>query len=287
LRRNHGGVRLVKGSHVVLPRIPGANDAYLLQSPDRRVVFALPFEQDFTIIGTTDVPYDGDPSAVRIDEKETEYLLNLAQDFFKAPLRREDIVWTYAGVRPLYDDQTADPSAVTRDYHLELSAGPNVPPLLTIMGGKVTTYRRLALEALERLAPHFPSMGPAWTENAPLPGGDIPNADFDAWLADLQRRLAGFDPAFLRRLARRHGTAALGIIGEARDFAGMGQHFGAGLTEREVLHLRDREWARTAEDVLWRRTKVGLHLAPPERDAAARALDALLQTTGSATLRTS
>ena len=275
-RRNHGGVRLVKGSHLVLPRIAGANDAYLLQSPDRRVVFALPFEQHFTIVGTTDVPYHGDPASVRIDEQEIDYLLKLAQDFFKAPLRRADIVWTYAGVRPLHDDQAADPSAVTRDYHLELSGGPNAPPLLTIMGGKVTTYRRLALEALERLAPYVPSMGPAWTAHAPLPGGDMPNADFDAWLADLQRGLPGFDPVFLRRLARRHGTVTRDIIGDARDVGGMGQHFGAGLTEREVLHLRDREWARTAEDVLWRRTKVGVHLSPAERDAAAHAIDELL-----------
>ncbi len=275
-RRNHGGVRLVKGSHLVVPRIPGANDAYLLQSPDRRIVFALPYEEDFTIIGTTDVPYAGDPSGVHIDDSEIDYLLSLAQDFFKAPLRREDIVWTYAGVRPLYDDQAADPSAVTRDYHLELAAGADNPPLLTIMGGKVTTYRRLALEALERLAPYLPAMGPAWTENAPLPGGDIPSGDFKAWLADVQCRLPGFDPAFLRRLARRHGTAALDIVGDACDMAGLGRHFGAGLTEREVLHLGDREWARTPEDVLWRRTKVGLHLTPAERQTAVREIARLL-----------
>lgn len=275
-RRNHGGIRLVKGSHLVLPRIAGANDAYLLQSPDRRVVFALPFEDHFTIIGTTDVAYDGDPATVRIDDRETEYLLKLAQDFFKAPLRREDVVWSYSGVRPLYDDRTADPSAVTRDYRLELTAGPDTPPLLTIIGGKVTTYRRLALEALDRLAPYLPAMSPAWTESAPLPGGDMPDANFDAWLADLQRCLPGFDPAFLHRLARRHGTATLDIIGDARDVSGMGRHFGAGLTEREVLHLRDREWARTADDVLWRRTKVGLHLSPAEREAAARDIEQLL-----------
>jgi glycerol-3-phosphate dehydrogenase len=183
---------------------------------------------------------------------------------------------TYAGVRPLYDDQADDPSDVTRDYHLELAVGADTPPLLTIMGGKVTTYRRLALEALERLAPYLPAMGPAWTGNAPLLGGDIPNAGFDAWLADLQHRLPRFDPAFLHRLARRHGTATLDIIGDARDMSGLGRDFGAGLTEREIIHLRDREWARTAEDVLWRRTKVGLHLAPAERDTAVRAIGELL-----------
>jgi glycerol-3-phosphate dehydrogenase len=275
-RPNRGGIRLVKGSHLVLPRIAGANDAYLLQSPDRRVVFALPFEERFTILGTTDVAYDGDPAAVSIDASETEYLLKLAQEFFKAPLRREDVVWSYSGVRPLYDDQTADPSAVTRDYRLELASGPDMPPLLTIMGGKVTTYRRLALEALERLAPHLPAMGPAWTATVPLPGGDMPGADFGAWLADLQRRLPAFDPDFLRRLARRQGTTALDIIGDACNVAGMGRHFGAGLTEREVLHLKDNEWAATAEDVLWRRTKIGLHLPPAERDAAVREIEQLM-----------
>lgn len=275
-RRRRGGIRLVKGSHLVLPRIAGANDAYLLQSPDRRVVFALPFEERFTILGTTDVAYDGDPAAVGIDARETEYLLKLAQDFFKAPLRREDVVWSYSGVRPLYDDQTADPSAVTRDYHLELATGSGTPPLLTVMGGKVTTYRRLASEALERLAPHLPAMGPVWTATAPLPGGDMPGADFDGWLADLQRRLPAFDPAFLRRLARRQGTTALDIIGDARDMAGMGQHVGGGLTEREVLHLKDREWAHTAEDVLWRRTKIGLHLPPGEREAVGRFIEKLM-----------
>ena len=165
---------------------------------------------------------------------------------------------------------------MTRDYHLELASGSGTPPLLTVMGGKVTTYRRLASEALERLAPHLPAMGPVWTATAPLPGGDMPGADFDGWLADLQRRLPAFDPAFLRRLARRQGTTALDIIGDARDMAGMGQHFGGGLTEREVLHLKDREWARTAEDVLWRRTKIGLHLAPAEREAAARSIEQLM-----------
>ena len=207
-----------------------------------------------------------------------------AQPGDHAPLRREDIVWTYAGVRPLYDDQAADPSAVTRDYRLELAAGANIPPLLTIMGGKVTTYRRLALEALQRLAPYLPAMGPAWTESTPLPGGDMPDADFDTWLADLQRRLPGFDPAFLHRLARRHGTATLDIVGDARDMSGLGRDFGAGLTEREVIRLRDREWARTAEDVLWRRTKIGLHLPPSERDTAARAIDELLAKARPATL---
>jgi glycerol-3-phosphate dehydrogenase len=272
----HGNIRLVKGSHIVVPRIAGANDAYLMQSPDKRVVFALPFEDRFTIIGTTDVPYTGDPARVAIDAEETRYLLELAGHFFKAPLAREDVVWTYAGVRPLYDDQSANPSAVTRDYHLELAGDDGPSPLLTVMGGKVTTYRRLSEEALERLKPAFPGMRGAWTRDAALPGGGMPAADFDAWLAEQKRRLPGFDGEFLHRLARRHGTRITIIIGDAKDVAGLGRSFGAGLTEREVLYLKEQEWARSPDDVLWRRTKIGLHLSPADREAATREIERLL-----------
>ena len=270
-------VRLVKGSHIVLPRIAGAEAAYLLQSPDRRVVFALPFEERFTLIGTTDVAYSGDPGMVHIDAEETGYLLDLAGRFFKAPLRREDVVWSYSGVRPLYDDQSGDPSAITRDYRLDLAGGDGQPPLLTVVGGKVTTYRRLAEEALERLQPYFPHMRGAWTADVPLPGGDIPASDFDAWLGGLQRRLPGFEGDFLRSLARRHGTCTLSVIGDAKHLAGMGHCFGAGaLTEREVVYLKEQEWAATPDDVLWRRTKAGLHLAASERDVVAETIARLL-----------
>ncbi len=269
-------VRLVKGSHVVVPRIAGADDAYLLQSSDGRVVFALPYEERFTIIGTTDIAFDGNPANVCIDEAETNYLLELAARFFKAPLHRRDIVWTYSGVRALHDDDSSDLSAVTRDYRLELATGEGKPPLLSVIGGKVTTYRRLAEEALSLLAPQLGKMGPAWTAGTPLPGGEMRHGDFDAWFEELKRAYPAFDPAYLRRLARRYGTESASIIGTAREFAEMGRDLGAGLTESEVLYLKTNEWARSAEDVLWRRTKVGLHLSPAERESAARQIEQLL-----------
>ena len=270
-------LRLVKGSHIVVPRIAGANDAYLLQSADGRVVFALPYEQHFTLIGTTDVTFTGDPATAAIDPAEETYLLELAGRFFKAPLRPRDIVWRYSGVRPLYDDASANASAVSRDYRLELAAGHNLPPLLTVLGGKVTTYRRLAEEALDRLAPHLAKVGPAWTATAALPGGDIPGGDFASFLADLERRKPGFDAAYLRSLTRRHGTIAETILGNARTIADLGADLGAGLTEREVIHMRDHEWARTPADVLWRRSKAGLHLAPAVLETTTHAIDRLLQ----------
>ncbi len=269
-------LRLVKGSHIVVPRIAGALDAYLLQSADQRVVFALPFEEHFTIIGTTDVAYEGDPAQVAISTDEEAYLLTLAGRFFKAPLGAEDILWRYAGVRPLYDDASDNPSMVTRDYKLELVAGNGAPPLLTVLGGKVTTYRRLAEEALERLARHVPGMRPPWTANAPLPGGEMPEGDFKAFLLDLQKRRSGFAPDFLRRVARRHGSLTDTVLGDAKRPEDLGEDLGAGLTEREVVYLRDHEWARSAEDVLWRRTKAGLHLGVERREIADRVIARLL-----------
>ena len=278
-------LRLVKGSHIVVPRIAGADDAYLMQNSDGRVVFALPYEEQFTIIGTTDVAYGGDPGAVAIDESEIVYLLDLASRFFRAPLRRSDVVWTYSGVRPLYDDQSADPSAVTRDYHLELAASAGTPPLLTVMGGKVTTYRRLAEEALERLEPHLAGMGPAWTAGAPLPGGDLeetghlvadPVAAFAQFVARLAQKHPGFDRTYLARLARRHGSHVPSVLGDARSLADMGALLGPSLTEREVVYLKEREWAASAEDILWRRTKAGLHLSADERARVTDAIAALL-----------
>ncbi len=278
-------LRLVKGSHVVVPRIAGADDAYLMQNSDGRIVFALPYEERFTLIGTTDVAYTGDPATVAIDEGEITYLLELASRFFRTPLHRHDVVWTYAGVRPLYDDQSADPSAVTRDYHLELTAPVGKPPLLTVMGGKVTTYRRLAEEALERLAPHLAGMGPAWTAGVPLPGGDLdesgqltaaPVVAFERFVTRLAAQYPGFERGYLMRLARRHGARVPAVLGDARSLADMGHLLGPSLTEREVIYLKEHEWAASAEDILWRRTKAGLHLSADERARVADAISALL-----------
>lgn len=263
-------LRLVKGSHIVVPRIRGADDAYLCQSPDKRVVFAIPFEERFTLIGTTDVPFAGDPAAVSITREEEDYLLELARAFFTNPPTRTDIVWSYSGVRPLYDDNAAaDASSLSRDYRFELSAEPGRPPLLTVLGGKLTTYRRLAEAALSNLAPHLPPMKPAWTAAATLPGGDLGDGGLTGFVARLCGKRPGFEPAYLGRLVRRYGTLVDEVLGEARSQADLGESFGGGLTEREVLYLIEHEWARETDDVLWRRTKCALHMSPDQRARAA------------------
>jgi glycerol-3-phosphate dehydrogenase len=269
-------LRLVKGSHIVVPRIAGADDGYILQQADRRVVFVLPFEEEFSLVGTTDTPFAGDPADVQADSGETDYLLAAVNRFFRAPLEPSDIVWAYAGVRPLFDDEVEAPSAVTRDYRLLLSHGADGPPLLSVLGGKITTYRRLAEEALDRLAPFFPKMGPPWTAQAPLPGGDLPEGGFDALLVRLGHCYPTLDPALLAQLARRHGTLADDILGDAGSPDDLGARFGAGLHEREVAFMRDREWARHPDDILWRRTKAGLHMTEAERRRAADAIEKLL-----------
>jgi len=269
-------LRLVKGSHIVVPRIAHAEDAYLLQNGDGRVVFALPFEERFTLIGTTDVPFSEDPAAPSISAEEESYLLDLAGRFFARGLARRDIVWRYSGVRPLFDDRSDDPSAVSRDYRLELAAGSGPPPLLTVIGGKITTHRRLAEAALERLAPHLPPMRPAWTAGAPLPGGDVGEAGIEGYRLDLGRRRPDMPAAMIARLVRRYGTDADALLGDAHTVADLGADLGGGLTEREVVYLREREWARVPEDVLWRRTKAGLHMTPEERGWAADRIARLL-----------
>ena len=269
-------LRRVKGSHLVVPRIAGTDDAYILQQPDGRVVFALPFEDDFTLIGTTDVPFEGDARDIAPDADETAYLLASVNRFFAVALGEADIVWRFAGVRPLFDDEAASASAVTRDYRLVLSEPDEGAPLLSVFGGKITTYRCLAEEALARLGPAFPGMSPTWTAKAPLPGGDMPDGNFEVFAAALDRHFPAFDRRELRAMARRHGTLIEGLLGTARKPADLGRLLGGGLYEREVEYLRDREWARTADDILWRRTKAGLHMTPAERDAAAPLIEAIL-----------
>ena len=182
------GLRLIKGSHIVVRRLFDGPQAYILQNDDRRIVFAIPYERDFTLIGTTDLPYDGDPANVQISSDEIDYLCQVINSHFVPQIKPADVVWTYAGVRPLYDDESANASAVTRDYVLELDEADGGAPLLSVFGGKITTYRKLAEHALEKLKPHFTRSGPAWTHAAPLPGGDMPDADFDAFLAGLRAR---------------------------------------------------------------------------------------------------
>jgi len=270
-------IRLIKGSHIIVPRIAGADDAFLLQNSDGRVVFALPYEGSFTIIGTTDVPFDADPASVTISEQEIDYLLTLANAFFAKPLARSDIVSHYAGVRPLFDDGEANASAVTRDYRLELDDAPGTAPMLTVLGGKLTTYRKLAEAAVDQLAPHFPGVGRSTTAHTVLPGGDVGPAGISGYRELARRTWPELPPAVLDGLIRRYGTRTAAVLGEAKTLSEMGGDLGGGLTAREVIYLRDNEWAQTPEDVLWRRTKTGLHLSGPQRKLVEQRLLDLLR----------
>jgi len=256
-RNRPAPLRLVKGSHLVVRRLYEGEQAYLLQQPDRRIVFVIPYEGAFTLIGTTDLPFEGDPAEAAISPSETQYLCEAANRFLRRPVGPDDVVWSYSGVRPLYDDAAADPSVVTRDYVFELDAGEGRPPVLSVFGGKITTYRRLAEHALERLAPHLPAPRPAWTGTAPLPGGDL--ATFPDFLADLMARRPWLPAALARRLSRAYGTRVERVLGNAGSMADLGEDLGAELTGREVDYLVETEWAETAEDILWRRSKLGLH----------------------------
>jgi glycerol-3-phosphate dehydrogenase len=267
-------VRLVKGSHIVVPRIVGADDAYTFQNTDGRIVFALPFETDFTLIGTTEQPQTRNPRMASVTAEEEVYLLDAANRYLRAPLRRDQIVWRFAGVRPLDDDGSQDPSAISRDYRLEIER--QLPPIVHVIGGKITTYRKLGEAAVDLLESSFPAMRASSTATVALPGGDFEGRSFDSWLADLARAYPGFDRSALLRLARRYGTRTSHIVEGASSERDLGEDFGAGLTAREIAYLKNEEWADTAEDVLWRRTKTGLHLAVEQRERVAEAVQAYL-----------
>lgn len=273
-------IRLVKGTHIVVPRISGADNAYIFQNADGRVVFALPYESAFTLIGTTDTPYAGDPRSVSAEAADDAYLLDTANRYFRSKLARDDIVWRYAGVRPLDDDGSSNPSKVSRDYRLQLDAA-NAPPLLHVVGGKITTYRRLAEAALESLKPHL-AMGPAWTAEAPLPGGDFGTMTYAQWFDQLVRRRPQFTRSDLARLARRYGSRVDLLLGDATSASDLGADLGGGLRVREVEYLKANEWASTAADVVWRRTKTALHVPYSDRERLNAAVQAVLDATPSA-----
>ena len=266
------GVRLIKGSHIVLPRLYPGDHAFLLQNPDRRVVFAIPYEGEFTLIGTTDEAWTAPPGPATISPHETAYLLDTVRRYFAVQVGEADVRWTYAGIRPLYDDHAANASAVTRDYVLDVDAPAGAAPLLSVFGGKITTFRKLAEHALEKLGDYFPMAGPAWTAGAVLPGGDLPRGDFDAYVAELAGEHPALPRALIHRLARAYGTRIDQVLAGVRTVADLGRDFGAGLTEAELRYLARHEWAHTAQDVLWRRSKMGLHVLPQ----AAAPIDAFL-----------
>ncbi len=257
-------IRLVKGSHIIVPKLYEGEHAFLLQNPDGRVVFAIPYERNFTLVGTTDITYEGDPAKVSITDSETVYLCETVNRYFLTKTTPAQVQWSYAGVRPLLDDEHVDASKVTRDYRLELVAGGNQPPLLSVFGGKITTYRGLSNTAMEKLVPLLGGRPEHWTADATLPGGDIAPASFENFLRQVESRWSFLPKPMAHRLARAYGTRIEHVIDNARELQQMGEHFGAGLTEAEVSYLRSREWAITAEDILWRRTKLGLHMSDAE-----------------------
>jgi glycerol-3-phosphate dehydrogenase len=253
-------VRLVKGSHLIVRKFWEGRQAYLLQNIDKRVVFVIPYAGDLALIGTTDVPFEGEPESVEVEAGEVEYLLAVVTRYFDRPLAPIDVLHCYSGVRPLFDDGKGDPSAVTRDYVFELEGGDGKAPLLSAFGGKITTYRKLAEHALERLKPFFPAMGRAWTATAHLPGGDIPDADFKAFLTDVSQRYPWLPEPLALHYARLYGTRVGRVVGDAKRVGDLGRHFGSRLYEREARYLVEHEWAETAEDILERRTKHYLHM---------------------------
>jgi glycerol-3-phosphate dehydrogenase len=258
-------MRLVRGSHIVVRRLFEHDYAYFFQLPDGRIFFAIPYEQDFTLIGTTDVDHDGSLDEVRASPEEIAYLCAGASEYFREPVTPDDVVWTYSGVRPLVDDGSGRPEAATRGYRFEIDGGAGEAPLLSIFGGKITTYRELAAAAISKLAPFLPVLeGPDWTGTAPLPGGDFGRRE--AWdkVNQLTARYLFLTREQAQRLIRLYGTRAHVILGDAANPADLGEDFGHGLTAAEVDYLIAQEWARTAEDILWRRTKLGLHFTPEQ-----------------------
>jgi glycerol-3-phosphate dehydrogenase len=236
---------LVKGSHIVVPAMFEHDDSYLFQNDDGRVIFAIPYEQKFTLIGTTDVAYEGNPAEATASDDEIQYLCDAVNRYFKQPITPSDVVWTYSGVRALYDESDEDNvSAVSRDYSLDLDQ--QAAPLLSVFGGKITTYRTLARQAVDRVAPLLDAPISDWTGDAALPGGDIPNGDFE-----------------------NYGTQTETLLGSAASLADLGRHFGADLYEAELKYLADYEWAMSADDAIWRRSKLGLMLDQTERDQVA------------------
>jgi glycerol-3-phosphate dehydrogenase len=267
-------VRLVKGSHIVVPRLYEGDHAFILQNSDNRIAFVVPYEQEFSLIGTTDIPVDSELNPTCTAE-ETAYLCELTSHYMDKPVRPQDVVWSFSGVRPLFDDGDDDPSAVTRDYHLEVDAPAGAAPLLSVFGGKLTTYRKLAEHALQDLKPFFPGMGDAWTAHKALTDGEFADAPtfeaaFEGFVAGAQASHRQLPPGLVRVLARRHGTGLDDLLDGITTVADLGQHFGGNLYELEARYLMRDEWAVEAEDVLWRRTKEGLHMTAAERENFAR-----------------
>jgi glycerol-3-phosphate dehydrogenase len=257
-------LKLVKGSHIVVPQLYEGEQAYTLQGGDGRVVFAIPYQGRFTLVGTTDVPYEADPAEVEASPEEIDYLCRTIGEYFRKPITPQDVVWSYAGVRPLYDDGAANASAVTRDYVLDLDNDDGAAPLLTIFGGKITTFRRLAEHAMKMLQEPLGFDARPWTRDADMPGGDLPKGGVETLRRDVASRHPWLPEPTLSRLCHAYGSRIAAVLGDAKSWADLGRDHGAGLTEREVRYLVDNEWAVEPQDIVWRRTKLALHMSPPE-----------------------
>jgi glycerol-3-phosphate dehydrogenase len=262
-------VRLVQGSHIVVRRLYSHDRCYIFQNRDGRVIFAIPYENDFTLIGTTDRDYEGDPAQVRISADEVAYLCAAASEYFRAPVTRDQIVWSYSGVRPLYDDGASKAQETTREYVLQMEGDAESGALLNVFGGKITTYRHLAERAMEKIEQVLGRREPAWTRGSTLPGGDFPQDGFEDLASSLGAHAPGIAPATIRRLARAYGTEAREILAGGE----LGRLLGADLGEKEVSFLVEKEWARTADDILWRRSKLGLRFSKEEMAALTRYLE--------------
>ncbi len=264
--RSKDGVRLVRGSHIVTKRLFDHDKCYFFQGTDGRIVFAIPYEGDFTLIGTTDAEHDDPDHRPECTPEERQYLLDFVSQYFKRPVTDADVVWSYSGVRPLYDDGASSATAATRDYVLTLDQEGGAA-LLNVFGGKITTYRRLAESAMTKLAGHSPRIGRPWTAGVPLPGGDFRVDGVDGLISDLRARYGFLDAKWAHRLIRAYGTEATQVLGDATKAADLGRDFGASITARELEWSIAHEWTRTATDFVWRRTKLGLRLSPDQIDA--------------------
>jgi glycerol-3-phosphate dehydrogenase len=267
-------LKLVQGSHIVVPRLYDGRHAFILQNDDRRVVFVYPYETEYTLVGTTDVELQGEPSACAATPAEIEYLCRAANRYFRREITPAEVRWSYCGVRALVDDGSRDPSKVTRDNLLHLDGSSTQAPVVSDCGGKLTTYRRLAERALERLAPWFPAMAKPWTEGVALPGGDVPGGDVELYAMSLARRYPELPAILLTALAGRHGSLVPDVLGEMCTRNDLGEDFGGQLYAREIDYFVTHEWAQAPEDVLWRRTKAGLHLSAGQRGRIAQYMSA-------------
>ncbi|MPQ94951.1 glycerol-3-phosphate dehydrogenase [Thioclava sp. JE_KL1] len=266
-------IRLVRGSHIVTRKLYDHDKCYFFQGADGRIIFAIPYEQDFTLIGTTEAAHEDSPLAAECTEAERDYLCDFASEYFKEEVTPDDVVWTYSGVRPLYEDGASSATAATREYVLSLDAPAGQPAALHVFGGKITTYRRLAEDALAKLRPHLPGMGGPWTKGARLPGGDFAPEEVGAKIAKLSQDYPFVDRKWAERMIRHYGTESWDIFGDAKALDDLGRDFGGTLTEAELRWLVEKEWARKVEDVIWRRTKLGLRLDADQVNSVAAWLE--------------